>query len=409
VKSGRVLLGLTTVSVVGLAVVVAGHFATDPSADKHLSTVHAERQREEPTLDVALGESENPIRSGQLSILQALDASVLEVMNDKAMSNERKFTYFWDGYQKNKSSVALSTYYIDCLSSIVPLPHVELLLTELDSTMIAAKIKNHLMQVLQSAYLAESGMSEDGKQRILSDIKSNIYNVDPDVAGEAVLLYARMGAPDNLVAILGDALQRKIISPLNFLREGTFQLPNVNEPKQQNALVETLINIAQKSGSDESEHMLTTSLGLIIQSPSRLARIDSASKELIAQYLATHEPVVQSDGVNYGLISAIDYGNWLTSYAIIKSKSASDVSQWITHQVTDATADPKKIVAVMTLPMASEVVRLARESGQLEAMKHKVESEMSGMRPGTSAYSAFEAALELLQAGSGSDFQPLYP
>ncbi len=405
-KSGAALLALVSVIVVGLGL---KYFMTDRSDEREGLTAHAARQREDPTRNVPSVGSENPVQSGELSILQALDASVLAVMNDKTMTSETKFAFFWNGYQKNKSFVALSTYYIDCLSSIVPLPHVDLLLSELDNTMIAAQIKKHLMQVLQSAYIVENGLSEDSRQRILGVVKSNIHNVDPEVAGEAVLLYARMGAPDDLAAILGDAMQRKIISPLDYIREGAFQLPNVSDPKQQNALLETLINAAKKSGSDESEHMLMTSLELIVQSPSRLARIDSASKDLITQYLATHEPVVQSDGFNYDLVSAIEYGNWLTSYAIVKNKSAVDVLDWITRQVTDVATDPDKIVAVLTSPVARDVVRLAREAGQLDGIKHKLESEMAGQRPGTSAYSAFEAALELLQTGGGSDIQPLYP
>ena len=347
-----------------------------------------------------LNQSDGPTPTVQLNALQALDESVMTVMNDKTMSNEKKFAFFWQGYQKNKSSILLSTYYLDCLPSILPLPHIDQLLAELGNPMTAAEIKIHLMQVLQSSYLHENGLVESDRQFALDGIKANIDNTDPTVAGQAVLLYARMAAPDNLVRILADAFEQKIISPSDFIRENVFQLANVDEPQQQQALLATLIRAAQQNEADQSDHILTTTLGLIIQSPSRLARIDAASRNIIARYLMTHEPPVRSDGINYDLVSAIEYSDWLYSYAIIRSRSDADMLDWVTRQMTDVKIDTEKIVAVMNLPMASDVLRVVSQSGQLEGMKQKVERAMTGLKQGTAAYSAYEAALDILKRGN---------
>jgi len=396
-KPAPLILASATFVVSGSALLIGGHIDSDPPVKVGPNPSHQALPDDLSLAVQGSDRTEVPVISTLPSMLQALDQSVLAVMNDKTMSNEKKFTFFWDGYQRNKSTADLATYYIDCLSSIVPLPHVEQLLTELASPMTAAGVKTHLMQVLQTGYLRENGIDEKNRTLALDAIRSNVHNVDPAVAGQAVLLYARMGAPDDLVAILDDARQRKIISPLDYLREGVFQLPNIAGEKQQNGLLMTLINTAQGNGTDESVHMLTTTLGLIIQSPTRLARIESSNRNQITEFLASHEPEVKSDGINYDLVSAIEYADWLYSYASVKSKSDTEALVWITGQVTDASADFKKIVAVMTGPMAPEVARMARQNGLVDGMRQKVQQEMAGQRPGTAAYSAYEAALEILK------------
>jgi len=388
---------LAAIAASGLATMVAKHHTAITTAEaipRSLTTGPNNAGRSQPVTPNRSDDSAPPV---QLSTLQVLDQSVMAVMNNKAMSNEKKFEFFWDGYQKNKSSIALSSYYIDCLSSIVPLPHIDQLLAELDNTMTAAEIKNHLMQVLQSSYLQENGLTGTDRQFALNGIKASIANADPAVAGQAVLLYARMGAQDDLVRILADALQQKIISPADYIRESVFQLPNVDTPEQQHALLATLISDAQKNDTNQLEHQLMTSLELIIQSPSRLARIDPTSRTAITHYLMTHEPAVQSDGINYDLVSAIEYGDWLRSYGIIKSKSDADMLDWVTRQMTDIASDTKKIVAVMNSPMAPDLVQMASQIGQLEGMKQRVERDLAGKQPGSAAYAAYEAALGILR------------
>ena len=389
----RILIILILLIVTGAIVLFAGQLINSAPAKVDGQTVlgaplqEAAKLSEQPKMMAAQGSSD---------FLQALDASVMEVLNDKTLSNEKKFNFLWDGYQKNKVDVMLATYYIDGISSVFPLLHIEKILTELASPMNGAEIKNHLLQLLYYGYVEEKALNQQNRQLALHAIQSNIQNDDPKVAGEAVRLYARMGAKDDLIKILDEALERNIISPLDYIREGVFQLANITEPKAQNALLMKIINIAQQSDSSESESMLVGTISLMIQSPSRLARIDPGSKSRIKKYLENHEPKVESEGIHYDMVNAIDYTNWLKSYALLNTKSEAEVPGWVLNHIVNRPIETQKIVALVTSPMGADVVRLARQTGQADAMKNRVARELDGLRPGNTEYSAFEAALDIL-------------
>ena len=333
----------------------------------------------------------DPIDEGQ-----ARDIYVMAVINDQTMSNEKKFAIFWDGYQKNKVSPLMATYYIDCLAALSPLPHLDQLLAELDDASTSSKVKNHLLQLLQSAYVRGKGLDENSQRRVLDAIKTNIQNTDPTIAGEAVLLYTRMGTNDHLIKILGESLQRQIISPIDYIREGVFQLPNITDGKEQNTFLKKLIYHAQKLESEAADRMFSGALSLIIQSPEVLKRIDVINMKLLTEYLSSHEPAVQLAGTGYDFGQAFDYTNWLTSYAILKTKSEAEVPGWVARYLVDSTSDTKKIVAVMTSPIAPEVARVMHQTGKFATIKNKVEREMARLRSDTYEYSAFEAALDIL-------------
>ena len=211
-------LALVALLIAGAAIVIANHFARPQREQAH--ALPGTRPAEQTLLPATPEKSGSPVPSGQTDALYALDESVLAIMNDTTLSNETKFAIFWDGYQKNKSNVTLSTYYIDCLSSIAPLPHIVKILAELSDPMTDPEIKNHLLRVLYYGYIEANGFDANSRQLALNAIKANIHHVDPTVAGEALVFYARMGVKDDWVALLGEALQRTIISPLEYLREG---------------------------------------------------------------------------------------------------------------------------------------------------------------------------------------------
>ena len=134
----------------------------------------------------------------------------------------------------------------------------------------------------------------------------------------------------------------------------------------------------------------------MIQSDTRMARLDPASKNLIVDYLRTHEPAVSAVD-NFGRSSEFDYLLWLESYAIVKSTATAGVIEWVTSRMAEAATDPKKIVSVLTSPMGLDVARMAHQTGKAGDMHHTLVREMTGLRQGTPAYSAFEAALDMLK------------
>lgn len=388
---------------------VVGAAATQFSVDYFGTKVRVEAPPPQlaikrPAQEMYSAKPAHPAPPGQAEPGPALDAYVMALIGDKTLSNQKKFDIFWDGYQKNKTSTVLSTYYIDCLHALTPLPYLDKLLAELSSPATLPEVKNHLMQVMQSAYLGRKGLDgiEKGldvydQQRVLHAIKTNIDNTDPNIAGEAVLLYVRMGAQDDLVKILGESLQGQLISPLDYLREGIVQLPNITDAKAQYIFLLTLIRHAQTLDSMDANRVLLQSVNLLVQSPSVLKRIDTASQQQIMEYLRIHEPDVQSEGFDYDPGNAIAYTDWLTSYATLKTRSAANVPGWVTHYLAQRSNDVKKIVAVMSSPLGAEVAQFAHQTEQMDAIKYNVERAMRQLRPGTSAYSAFEAALDIMK------------
>lgn len=388
-------LALAVFFAAGTAIFCVTHFWTDLSEKEPERALDVLSQKRQEKLSAATSEQQIP--SNPVDAWQARDEYVMGIIDDKTMSNEKKFAILWDGYQKNKASPMMATYYIDCLAALSPLPHLDRLLAELDDASISAEVTNHLLQLLSSAYVRNKGLDENSQRRVLEVIKANIQNADPMIAGEAVLLYARMGADDNLVKILGDSLHRQIISPLDYIHEGVFQCPNITDAKEQNSFLITLLSTEKKLESEEADHMLSGAMNLIVQSPEVLKRIDTSNRKLITEYLGSHEPTVQLAGIGYDLGKAIDYTNWLQSYATLKTKSETQVPGWISHHLVDSTGDTQKIVAVMTSQMAPEVVWIMRQTGKVDTIKNKVERDMAGLRPGTVEYSAFEAALDILK------------
>ena len=327
-----------------------------------------------------------------------LDSYVISILDDPKLSPDQKFALLWDGYLNNKYSKELGAYYLDSLSGLTPLPHVDKILAELNSAMTPAGLKTHLMAVLQSAYMdGKNGMNEMNREIVLNAIKHHLYDADPVVAKEAVLLYSRMGKADDTTALLTDAYQRQLITEADFIRESAFKLPDIRNPQQQNAMLDTLLNVSKNASSDDTHHTLVAALGIILQNPATLEKIQSSTKEALAGYLALHEPEFHANQSSFDFIQAVEYCNWLQSVVAVSNKDGRGNAEFILDKIIAPDIDTHKIVAVLTSPEGQGIIRLARQNGKTGILQMRLATYVPQLSPDTVAYSAYQAALSVLQ------------
>ena len=331
--------------------------------------------------------------------LERLDRFIMNTLASTTLSDEAKFALVWAEYQKNRYHPVLDGYFLDSLLGISPLPHVGLLINELRDATTTYQAKKHLIRLLETAYLDRNDnatLAGVSQQSILAAIHANTYSPDLSLAGLASLTYARLAPIEAADQVLTEAYRRKTISEQEFVHTSSFNLTSL-PGAQINPSLLNLIRIAEANKTDESNKTLVQNLAQLIQTPDSFARFDAASRKTLSAFFAKHEPAMDSDHSGYDMSGAVRYAAWLGSCALLKQSTAGNSTGYLLTTLSHPQTSTQKMLAILLAPEGPDVIRMARETGQVGVLRDRIASDVPGLLPDSNVHSVYQAALMMLQ------------
>ncbi|WP_240073061.1 hypothetical protein [Cupriavidus taiwanensis] len=297
----------------------------------------------------------------------SVPSKIRDIVGNVDLTAEEKSDQLWRIFENHAREPEVARYLLDSMQFIKPTNKkrvIERVAAALDQGAHDDGVKRALVNLLSAQFehdasitvAAETQLS--GNPLVLKALRKAANSNDHATAHQAVLQYSRLGEVQDSLAQLGTARANGLINASEYVREIGFHLPLIQDPPQQQQLLD-LMEDSGLPGQELAELLATTA-----QLPHALSSLAPASLHTIRRILADNPPVFAVDLLDMDVLALARYNRWAgASSAITHALSGEPIPDLLATLVMLPDADPRALIAVAASPMSEPVMRVLTERG----------------------------------------------
>jgi hypothetical protein len=293
--------------------------------------------------------------------MRDLDQTLMVILSNSNLSKPQKFKLLWDAYEAFKNSKdqqqrEMANAVMQAIVSIETKHSTAQLIKELNGGTTDPTAKSALILALTRQYEhSEKPEVIANNEAILAAIRARVNDQDPKVAAMAVVDFAAIGEPAEIVPMLDHALENGILEPWGYASRMISQLYNIHDAEFQLQTVQKVLRVLTTHQNDpDIQQRVLSGFLTVAREQSERGQYLPQSKALTLQYVQTINPLPQlgaptyysnADRATYAAMR--DYVGWFDTVNSLQGQTTQQGMAALANDSATLNAVPERAAALL--------------------------------------------------------------